>query len=119
MGRASSMRHLSGLRDDDDDRDRRRSSSIGPRSEHRSSRDKGRRRSRSRSRSKRGSGGGPPLTDPNKRVSIDRKTIENLKVSKNSPMPTGLFDRMTKDEIMDLIAYLISGGDARHEYFKK
>ena len=33
-------------------------------------------------------------------------------------MPTGLFNPMTKHEILDLIAYLISGGDANHEYFK-
>ena len=59
------------------------------------------------------------LTDPNERVIIDRKTIEELKVSKTSPMPTGLFDRMTKEEILDLVAYLISGGDANHECFRK
>ncbi len=52
------------------------------------------------------------LTDPNKRVNIDRNSIEELLVSKTSPMPTGLFNRMTKDEILDLIAYLISGGDS-------
>jgi hypothetical protein len=33
-------------------------------------------------------------------------------------MPAGLFNRMTKDEVLDLIAYLISAGDAKHEYFK-
>jgi putative heme-binding domain-containing protein len=59
------------------------------------------------------------LTDPNKRVDIDRKTIEELIVSKTSPMPVGLFNRMTKDEILDLTAYLISGGDSAHEYFQK
>ncbi|MEQ9407364.1 MAG: c-type cytochrome [Fuerstiella sp.] len=57
------------------------------------------------------------LTDPNKRVNIDRKEIEELVVSKTSPMPEGLFSRMTKDEILNLVAYLISGGDAGHEYF--
>ena len=59
------------------------------------------------------------LTDPNKRVTIDRNSIEELIVSKTSPMPTGLFNRMTKDEILDLTAYLISGGDSGHEYFRK
>ena len=33
------------------------------------------------------------LTDPNKRVSIDRNTIEQMVVSKTSPMPAGLFAR--------------------------
>ena len=59
------------------------------------------------------------LTDPNKRVNIDRNTIEQLVVSKVSPMPAGLFNRMTKDEILDLTAYLISGGDSKHELFQK
>ena len=59
------------------------------------------------------------LTDPNKRVSLDRNTIEQMVVSKTSPMPDGLFNRMNKDEILDLTAYLISGGDPGHEMFKK
>tara|TARA_R110002111_G_scaffold144910_2_gene211246 strand:+ start:53430 stop:55694 length:2265 start_codon:yes stop_codon:yes gene_type:complete len=58
------------------------------------------------------------LTDPNKRVNIDRKTIDELVVSKISPMPADLFARMTKDEILDLIAYLISAGDAQHPFFQ-
>jgi putative heme-binding domain-containing protein len=59
------------------------------------------------------------LSDPNQQVTINRDSIEELKVSKTSPMPAGLFDRMTKDEILDLIAYLTSGGDPEHESFKK
>ena len=59
------------------------------------------------------------LTDPNKRVTVDRNSIDELVVSKTSPMPAGLFNRMTRDEILDLTAYLISGGDADHEYFGK
>ena len=59
------------------------------------------------------------LTDPNKRVTINRNTIDEMMVSKTSPMPAGLFNRMTRDEIMDLVAYLISGADPTHEYFKK
>lgn len=58
------------------------------------------------------------LTVPNKQVRINRNEIEELVVSKTSPMPEGLFNRMTKDEILDLIAYLISAGDAEHAYFK-
>lgn len=57
------------------------------------------------------------LTDPNERVTILRDTIERMVVSETSPMPSGLFNRMTKDEIMDLLAYLISGGDSKHEFF--
>ncbi len=57
------------------------------------------------------------LTDPNKRVTINRNTIDEMMVSKTSPMPAGLFNRMTKEEILDLVAYLISGGNKEHEYF--
>ncbi|WP_419189829.1 c-type cytochrome [Stieleria marina] len=59
------------------------------------------------------------LTDPNKRVSIDRKEIELMEVSKVSAMPKGLFNRLTQDEIMDLLAYVISGGNSEHAYFQK
>ena len=58
------------------------------------------------------------LSDPNKRVGIDRRTIDELVVSKISPMPVGLFNRMTKEEILDLVAYLISGGNSKHEFFR-
>ncbi len=58
------------------------------------------------------------LTDPNKRVNVDRNKIDELIVSKTSPMPAGLFNRMTKDEVLDLLAYVLSGGNAQHEYFE-
>lgn len=57
------------------------------------------------------------LTQPNKQVKIDRKKIEELIVSKTSPMPEGLFNRMTKDEILDLLAYVISSGEPTHSFF--
>ncbi len=59
------------------------------------------------------------LSDPNQRVNIDRKSIEEQSISNVSAMPTGLFNRMTKQEILDLVAYVISGGDDQHEYFTK
>jgi putative heme-binding domain-containing protein len=59
------------------------------------------------------------LTDPNKRVNIDRKEIDELVVSKISPMPVGLFNRMTREEILDLIAYVISAGDSKHEFYRR
>lgn len=59
------------------------------------------------------------LTDPNQQVTIDRNSIEEMMVSRTSPMPDGLFNRMAKNEILDLLAYLISGIDAGHEYFQK
>ncbi|MEW4487980.1 heme-binding protein [Thalassoglobus sp. JC818] len=58
------------------------------------------------------------FADPNKRVRINRNQIEDLIVSKTSPMPTGLLNRMTKDEVLDLVAYLLSSGDPEHQYFE-
>ncbi|MBI5757919.1 MAG: HEAT repeat domain-containing protein, partial [Planctomycetales bacterium] len=43
--------------------------------------------------------------------------IERVK-SKTSIMPKGLLDKLTKDEILDLIAYLSARGDKNHAVFK-
>ena len=59
------------------------------------------------------------LTDPNQRVSIDRKEVEEMEVSKTSPMPVNLLGLLTKDEVMDMLAYVLSGGDPEHELFKR
>jgi putative heme-binding domain-containing protein len=59
------------------------------------------------------------LTDPNQHVSIDRKEVESLERSKISAMPTTLLNMLTKVEIMDLMAYVLSGGNPQHELFKK
>ncbi len=58
------------------------------------------------------------LTDPDKRVTLDRKSIESLGISKVSAMPAGLLSLLNKDEILDLMAYIISGGNATHPLFK-
>jgi putative heme-binding domain-containing protein len=58
-------------------------------------------------------------TDPNKRVSVDRKEVLSIEPSKVSPMPTGLLNPLTKDEILDLVAYVLAGGDQHHEFFEK
>jgi hypothetical protein len=34
-------------------------------------------------------------------------------------MPEGLLQLMTKDEVLDLVAYTLSGGDPKHEAFRK
>ena len=58
------------------------------------------------------------LSDPNQRVSIDRKTIEEMTVSKTSAMPTELLARMTQEEILDMVAYILSRGNKSHEMFQ-
>ncbi|KAA5539060.1 c-type cytochrome [Roseiconus nitratireducens] len=57
------------------------------------------------------------LSDPNKRVAIDRKEVEVFEPSKTSPMPAGLLSRMKREEILDLVAYVLSGGDPEHPFF--
>jgi putative heme-binding domain-containing protein len=59
------------------------------------------------------------LSDPNQRVNIDRKTVESMEPSKVSMMPPTLLMMLTKEEILDLVAYVLSGGDKNHASFKK
>ena len=59
------------------------------------------------------------MLDPNAIVTIDRRRIESLEISKVSMMPTGLLDGFKEDEILDLMAYLLSRGDRNHAMFKK
>ena len=51
-------------------------------------------------------------SDPNEQRSIDRKKILSIGTSKVSPMPINLLAMMTKEEILDLLAYMINGGTA-------
>lgn len=50
----------------------------------------------------------PDMAEPNLLVSIRVADIEEMAPSKNSPMPSGLLDSLTKDEILDLLAYMKS-----------
>jgi len=58
------------------------------------------------------------LTDPNQRIAVDRKRVVKMQHSKVSPMPEGLINMLKQDEILDLVAYVLSGGDAKHAMFK-
>lgn len=49
---------------------------------------------------------------------IQRDEIEILRPHAHSRMPSGLVDVLTEDEVLDLIAYLRSGGDAENAAFK-
>lgn len=44
------------------------------------------------------------------RVEIDKTDIAERRVSKVSPMPEGLLSQLTKDEVLDLLAYIVSAG---------
>ena len=50
--------------------------------------------------------------DPNENKQIDRKKVVSIGTSKVSPMPVNLLAMMTKDEILDLLAYTLNGGTA-------
>ncbi len=57
------------------------------------------------------------LTDPNRRVTINMNEVESLEPSKVSAMPEKLLERLTQEEILDLVAYVLSGGDPQHPSF--
>lgn len=59
------------------------------------------------------------LSDPNERINVDRKKVKSIEVSKISPMPSNLLVMLKKDEILDLIAYMLSGGNKDNDMFKK
>ena len=61
-------------------------------------------------------------TDPNeptKLVRVARKAIVTRKSSPVSMMPKGLLETLSHDEILDLLAYLESAGNADHKNFAK
>jgi putative heme-binding domain-containing protein len=45
--------------------------------------------------------------------------VESIEFSHTSIMPPGTISGMNRDELMDLMAYLISGGDSHHKAFEK
>jgi putative heme-binding domain-containing protein len=58
------------------------------------------------------------LTDPNQRIGVDRKQVVKMEHAKVSPMPEGLLNMLTENEILDLTAYVLSGGDPKNKMFK-
>jgi putative heme-binding domain-containing protein len=59
------------------------------------------------------------MLDPNAQVTIKRGDIEEMKQSTASMMPKGLLDSFKKEEILDLMAYLLSRGNPEHEMFRR
>ena len=59
------------------------------------------------------------LSDPSQQVSIDRKEVKSIELSTISPMPPMLLSMLTKEEILDLVAYVLSGGDKENAFFQK
>ncbi len=46
----------------------------------------------------------------NDRLTLDRSEVEEMKPSPQSMMPEGLFEKLTPDEVRDLVAYLAAKG---------
>lgn len=57
------------------------------------------------------------MLDPNALTNVNRNTVEEIVPSDQSMMPEGLLDTFTKEEIKDLMAYLLSRGDRHHKMF--
>jgi putative heme-binding domain-containing protein len=57
-----------------------------------------------------------PLTDKREKIGAHRITARKL--SPVSPMPAGLVDVLTKDEVLDLLAYVESAGDHEAPMFR-
>ena len=59
------------------------------------------------------------MLDPGKLTPVNTDEIEESFLSRTSQMPDGLLDTLTEQEVLDLLAYLQSGGDGKHDAFQK
>ena len=57
------------------------------------------------------------MLDPGNLTTVNRDEIEESFTSKVSMMPKGLINNLTRDDILDLVAYLQSGGDPNADAF--
>lgn len=55
----------------------------------------------------------------NGKMDVPRANIASRTASKLSPMPEGLANILSRDEILDLLAYLMAGGKSNHAVFRK
>ena len=51
-------------------------------------------------------------------LTLKKADIAERVKSPNSVMPKGLLDKLTREEILDLIAYVVAGGDPKHALFQ-
>ena len=54
---------------------------------------------------------------PDQTVTVPLSDVASQEPSPVSLMPPGLLNRLNEDEVLDLMAFLLSGGDPDHEYF--
>ncbi|MCS1407441.1 MAG: hypothetical protein M2R45_00599 [Verrucomicrobia subdivision 3 bacterium] len=58
------------------------------------------------------------MFDPHEIERVDRTKVESIESSKISMMPEGLLSLLNKDEVLDLMAFLLSRGDSNHAMFQ-
>jgi putative heme-binding domain-containing protein len=58
------------------------------------------------------------MLDPNAVESVDRREIEEMGPAKTSMMPQGLLNTLNREEVLDLMAFLLSRGDRNNPMFK-
>ena len=58
------------------------------------------------------------MLNPGGSTSIKRSTVESMEPSKLSMMPTSLLDTLNQDELLDLLAFLLSRGDRKSGMFR-
>jgi putative heme-binding domain-containing protein len=59
------------------------------------------------------------MMKPSTVTKVQAELITSIEPSPVSMMPPGLINTMNKEDILDLLAYLISGGDRKHELFDR
>jgi putative heme-binding domain-containing protein len=59
------------------------------------------------------------MLDPSSTQTVNRRNIEEQKVSKVSMMPAGALDTLNEKEVFDLLAYVLSRADRNHKMFQK
>ena len=58
------------------------------------------------------------MMDPSSNTLVDVNNLVSIEPSPLSMMPPGLINTMSKDDIFDLLAYFISGGDPKSSMFR-
>lgn len=59
------------------------------------------------------------MLKPGTLTNVDRRKIDEIVESKVSMMPRGLLNTLDKNEVLDLMAYLLSRGDRNHPMFAR
>jgi putative heme-binding domain-containing protein len=59
------------------------------------------------------------MLSPSSLINVNANNVDTMQLSNVSPMPNGLLDTFREEEILDLMAYLMSRGNRNHEMFKK